>query len=100
MPTHETAPSLISELSALARDQLKTQAARSTALEASSLGMMAFDATFATIALSFARTQLWIAVLTLLCASFALAIATVGLPTAQRTGPSLAVAVELAGALS
>jgi hypothetical protein len=63
MPDHESPPSLISELCALARDQLKTQAARSTALEASSLGIMAFDGTFATIALTFGRTQLWTAVL-------------------------------------
>jgi len=90
MPDHESPPVLISELCALARDQLKTQAARSTALEASSLGIMAFDATFATIALTFGHTPPWIAVLTLLCMSFALAIATVGLPTAQRTGPSIA----------
>lgn len=90
MPDHESPPSLISELCALARDQLKTQAARSTALEASSLGVMAFDGTFATIALTFGRTPLWIAVLTLLYASFALAIAILGLPAAQRTGPSIA----------
>ena len=56
MPDHETSPPLISELCALARDQLKTQAARSTALEASSLGIIAFGGTFATIALTFGRT--------------------------------------------
>jgi hypothetical protein len=55
MRGHESTPLLISELCALARDQLKTQAARSTALEASSLGIIAFDGTFATIALTFGR---------------------------------------------
>lgn len=90
MPDHEISPPLADRLFALARDQLKTQAARSTALEASSLGIMAFDGTFATIAVTFGRIPPWIAVLTLLCASFALAIAILGLPAAQRAGPSIA----------
>ena len=87
MPDHESPPSLISELCALTRDQLKTQTTRSVALEASALGVVVFDATFATIALTFGRTRLWIAVLTLLCTSFALAIATLGLPGADQAGP-------------
>jgi len=90
MPDHESPPSLISELCALTRDQLKTQTTRSVALEASALGVIAFDATFATIALTFGRTRLWIAVLALLCMSFALAIVTLGLPGADQAGPASA----------
>jgi hypothetical protein len=90
MPDHESPPSLISELCALTRDQLKTQTTRSVALEASALGVMAFDATFATIALTFGRTRLWIAVLALLCMSFAPAIVTLGLPGADQAGPASA----------
>lgn len=91
MPDHEIAPSSLTEhLCSLAQRRLQTQTTRSGTLEASSLGVMAFDAALATIALSVGRTQLWSAVLTLLCASLALAIATLGFPTAQRTGPSLA----------
>jgi hypothetical protein len=41
MPNHESPPLLAGELRALARDQLKMQTARSTALETGGLGAMA-----------------------------------------------------------
>jgi hypothetical protein len=47
MPNHESPPLLADRLFALARDQLKMQTARSTALEASSLGIMALDTALA-----------------------------------------------------
>jgi hypothetical protein len=90
MPDHETDPLLVSELCALARDKLKTQTSRTVGLDTNILGVMALDVGLGTIVLSTGRTGLWVAALTALCLSLALAAGALSLPGAKRTGPSTA----------
>jgi hypothetical protein len=91
MPNHETPPLLTGELCALARDQLKMQTSRSTALDTGALGLMALDVALATILLSTrGEYDLWIAALTLLGLSFGLAIRALRLKGTKATGPSVA----------
>lgn len=75
MPTHEDTSSLTGELCSLARDQLKMQSGRSTALDAGALGLMVLDVALATIVIGTSGAyDLWIAALALLGLSFGLAI--------------------------
>ena len=89
MPDHESPPLLAGELRALARDQLKMQTARSTALETGGLGAMGLDAALATIVLSIGRTHLWVPALSLLGLSLTLAAGILSLAGAEQTGPSI-----------
>jgi hypothetical protein len=91
MPAHETTLSLVSELCALARDQLQMQTSRSATLDTGALGLMALDAALAALLIDTTGTyDLWIAALALLGLSFALAIQTLRLKGAEETGPSVA----------
>lgn len=89
MSDHETDSLFVSELCALARDKLKTQTSRTAALDTNTLGVMALDMALGAIMLSSERTSLWVAALTLLCLSLALAAGALSLPGAKRTGPSV-----------
>jgi hypothetical protein len=90
MSDHETPPLLAGELRALARDQLKMQTARSTALETGGLAAMGLAAALATIVSSIGRTPLWVPALSLLGLSLTLAAGALSLAGARRTGPSIA----------
>lgn len=87
MPTNTTAPGFADRLCSLAESQLQMQTARSVALDASALGVMAVDATLAAIVLSTGRTHLWLTALSLLSLSFLLAAGVPSLPRAGKTGP-------------
>jgi len=91
MPNHDTPPLLTGELCSLARDQLKMQTSRSTALDTGALGLMALDLAFATIVIETEGAyDLWIAALILLGLSFWLAIQALRLKGARATGPPVA----------
>jgi hypothetical protein len=91
MPDHDDTSLLIGELSALARDKLKTQSGRSTALDAGALGLMLLDVALATTALETRGAyELWIAALALLGLSFGLAIRASRRKGAEDTGPPVA----------
>jgi glucose-6-phosphate-specific signal transduction histidine kinase len=91
MPTHEDASLLTGELSSLARDQLKTQSGRSTALDAGALGLMVLDVALATTVLETGGAyDLWIAAPALLGLSFGLAIQALRRKGATETGSSVA----------
>jgi hypothetical protein len=90
MPDHGTDPLFVSELCALARDKLKQQTARTAALDTNTVGVMVLDVGLGAIVLSSGRTSLWVAALTVLCLSLALAAGALSLPGAKLTGPSTA----------
>jgi hypothetical protein len=91
MPDHEDTSLLIGELSALARDKLRTQSGRSVALDAGALGLMLLDVALATAVLETRGAyELWIAALAVLGLSFALAIQASRRKGATATGPSIA----------
>lgn len=88
MSTKPITPTLADGLQLLAASQLQMQAARSVALDASALGVMAVDAAFAAIILDATGAyDLWILALALLGLSFGLAVRTGRLPGAEETGP-------------
>jgi len=89
MPDHETDRLFVSELCALARDKLKQQTSRTAALDTNTVGVMVLDVGLGAIVLSSGRTSLWVAALTVLCLSLALAAGALSLPGAKRTGPGL-----------
>jgi len=91
MPNHEDTSLLTCELSALARDQLKMQTSRSTALDSGALGLMALDVAFATIVIETRGAHdLWIVALLLLGLSFGLAIRALWRKGTEATGPPVA----------
>lgn len=92
MPTRPITPRLAESLNRrlLAASQLQIQAARSVALDASALGVMAVDAAVAALVIG-ARGMygLWIVALVLLGLSLGLAVRTLYLPGATQIGPSV-----------
>ena len=91
MPDHESPPLLADRLCSLAESQLQIQAARSGALDARALGLMAVDAALAAIVIAAGGAHhLWIAALALLCLSLGAAVAALRLAGAKATGPSVA----------
>lgn len=91
MSTPDTTPRLNDSLCTLAASQLQMQTTRSGALDAGALGVMAVDAAVATIILDTrAAHHLWIVALALLGLSLGLAVLTLRLPGAERTGPYVA----------
>jgi hypothetical protein len=92
MPTTPTEPELADRLNRrlLAMSQVQIQAARSVALDAGALGVMAVDAAVAAIVIGARGTYgLWILALVLLGCSLCVAVRTLRLPGAERTGPSV-----------
>lgn len=95
MVAPETRPRLADRLCSLAESQLQTQAARSLALDAGALGVMAVDAAVAAIVIGARGAyDLWIVALVLLGLSLGLAVWTLRLPGAEETGPSVAAMRE------
>jgi hypothetical protein len=89
--TKPIAARLADKLCSLAVSQLQTQAARSVALDAGAFGVMAVDAAVAAIVIGARGTYgLWIVALVLLGLSLGVAVRTLRLPGAERTGPSVA----------
>jgi hypothetical protein len=92
MSNPQTTPTLADSLNRrlLAASQLQIQAARSVALDASALGVIAVDIAVATIAFGAGGAYgLWILALVLLGLSLGLAVRSLRLPGAKRTGPSV-----------
>jgi hypothetical protein len=90
MPTKGITPRLAEWMRLLSVSQLQTQAARSVALDAGALGVMAVNAAVAAIVIGARGAyDLWILALVLLGLSFSLAVRTLRLPGAARTGPSI-----------
>jgi hypothetical protein len=88
MSTKAIAPRLVDRLCSLAESQLQTQAARSAALDAGALGVMAVDAAIGAIVIGTRGAyDLWIIALALLSLSAGLAIRVVRLTGAEQTGP-------------
>jgi len=91
MPNHGNSPPLTERLCSLAQDQLKMQTSRSATLDTGALGLMAIDAALAALVIGTSGAYgLWVAALTLLGLSFALAIRALRLAGAEETGPSVA----------
>jgi hypothetical protein len=91
MSTRVIKPGLSDWERLLTVNRLQTQAARSVALDAGALGVMAVAAAVAAIVLGVRGTYgLWILALVLLGSSLGLAVRSLLLPTAKETGPSLA----------
>ncbi len=91
MSTPKTKPGLADWLRLLAVSQMQTQAARSVALDAGALGVMAVNAGAAAIVLGARGAYgLWIVALVLLGLSFGLAVRALRLPGAEGNGPSVA----------
>ncbi len=87
----QTRSRLADRLCSLAESQLQTQAERSVALDASALGVMALDTALAVIVIDNRGTYgLWIAALAMLGLSLGIAVRTLRLPAAGKTGPSVA----------
>jgi hypothetical protein len=86
MPTRGSSPPLTDRLCSLAESlQMQMQTARSAALDAGALGVMAVDAAFAElIANTGGAHQVWIVALVLLGLSSALAVAALRLPGPSR----------------
>jgi hypothetical protein len=92
MSTRAITPRLADRLNRrlLAASQLQIQAARSVALDASALGVMAIDAAVAAIVIGARGSyDLWILAVVLLGCSLGLAVRSLRLPGAERTGPSV-----------
>lgn len=86
--TKPITPRFADRLCSLAVSQLQTQAARSVALDAGALGVMAVDAAIATIVIGARGAyHLWIVALVLLGLSLGLAVRTLRLPGAEETAP-------------
>jgi len=93
MSTRGITPRLAESLNRrlLAASQLQIQAARSVALDASALGVMAVDAAVAAIVIGAREAyDLWILALVGLGCSLGLAVQSLRLPGAERIGPSIA----------
>lgn len=91
MSTKPITPRLTDRLCSLAESQLQTQAARSVALDASALGVMAVNAGVAAIIIDTKGVYgLWILALILLGLSLGAAVRALRLPGAKETGPSVA----------
>jgi hypothetical protein len=88
MSTKPITPRLIDRLCSLAEGQLQIQAARSVALDAGALGVMAVNTAVAAIIIDTRGPHdLWIVALVLLGLSAGLAIRVVRLTGAEQTGP-------------
>ena len=97
MSTQPITPRLADSLNRrlLAASQLQTQAARSVALDASALGVMAVDFA-ATIVIGVRGAyDLWVLALVLFGCSLGLAVRTLSLPAAAQIGPSVTDASEI-----
>lgn len=91
MPSQPIKLGLADGLRLLAASQLQIQAARSVALDASALGVMAVDAAVTAIVIGVRGAHgLWIAALALLALSLGAAVRALLLPGAENTGPRLA----------
>jgi hypothetical protein len=91
MSTKAITPRLADRLCSLAESQLQTQAALSVSVDASALGVMAVDAALAAIIIGTRGAyELWILALILLGLSLSVAVRTLRLPAAGKTGPSIA----------
>ncbi len=92
MPTHASSPPLSDRLNRrlLAASQLQIQAARSVALDAGALGVMAVDFAAATIVIDTRGAyDLWVLALFLLGLSLSLGVRSLHLPGAEQIGPSV-----------
>jgi hypothetical protein len=88
MPDHESPPPPSDRLLSFAERQLQLQTSRSVALDAGALGLMVLDTALGTyLHAGGGAYALWIAALTLLGLSFALAAGALSLPGAEETGP-------------
>jgi hypothetical protein len=95
MSTKAITPRLADRLCSLAESQLQTQAARSAALDAGALGVMAVDAGVAAIVIGArGRYDLWIVALVLLGLSLGLAVHVLRLPGTEQNGPLVAEILE------
>jgi len=95
MPTKAVTPRLADRLCSLAESQLQTQAARSVALDAGALGVMAVNAAFAAIVIGTRGVyDLWIVSLVLLGLSLGLAVRVLRLPGTEQNGPLVAEILE------
>jgi hypothetical protein len=95
VPTKPITPRLADRLCSLAESQLQMQTARSAALDAGALGVIAVDAGVAAIIIGARGTYgLWIVALVLLGLSLGVAVRTLRLPGAEDTGPSVAAMHE------
>lgn len=89
-------PKLADWLRLLAVSQLQTQAARSVALDAGALGVMAVDAAVAAIVIGVRGAyDLWIIALVLLGLSLAMAVRVLRLPGTEQNGPLVADILEV-----
>ena len=88
-------PGLTDWLRLLAVSQLQTQAARSVALDASALGVMAVNAAVAAIVIGVRGAyDLWIVALVLLGLSLGVAVRVLRLPGTEQNGPLVAEILE------
>jgi hypothetical protein len=95
MSTKAINPGLADWLRLLAVSQLQTQAARSVALDASALGVMAVDAAVAAIVIGVRGAYgLWIVALVLLGLSLGVAVRVLRLPGTEQNGPLVAEILE------
>jgi len=91
MPTQAITPRLAERLCSLAESQLQMQTARSAALDAGALGVIAVNTGVAAIVIGTGGAyDLWIVALVQLGLSLGLAVRTLRLPGAEETGPSVA----------
>ena len=91
MSTKAITPRLADWERLLTVNRLQTQSARSAALDAGSLGVMAVAAAVTAIVIGVRGTYgLWILALVLLGSSLGVAVRSLRLPSAEKTGPSLA----------
>jgi hypothetical protein len=91
MSTKAINPGLADWLRLLAVSQLQTQAARSVALDASALGVMAVDAAVAAIVIGVGGAYgLWVVALVLLGLSLGVAVRVLRLPGTEQNGPLVA----------
>ena len=96
MPGEPIKPKLADWLRLLAVSQLQTQAARSVALDASALGVMAVDAAVAAIVIGVRGAyDIWIIALVLLGLSLATAVRVLRLPGTEQNGPLVADILEV-----
>ena len=90
MSAPEATPRLADSLRSLAECQLQVQTARSAALDAGALGVMAVDVAAAAIVIGArGNTTFGVVALILLGLSLGLAVRTLRLPGAEETGPSI-----------
>src|SRR5271169_1592739 len=90
MSTKPITPGLAGRLCSLAESQLQIQAARSVALDASALGVMAVDAAATAIVIGVRGAyDLWVVALVPLGLSLGVAVRTLLRPGAKQNGPSV-----------